>query len=443
MLAAEIERGMQRDGGMPGGELILQELRNAERDDDGRRDSDSNAAQLFFAVLEPFFVEDAPNHVHEGRLARAAARPIWDWIRRDLVPAESKAYAENVDRLAGDQAKAVQVAHAFQDLVVRNIEKLFTTAQGDDKTRRKLAHQIGTPRGLDDVKHVAAILKMRDMLAVLAGKLPAKIRNLSDDQINSVISFFNSTAGRQRDIYVFGLVLVMSRLAAPWQLIRIAIKAVESDLPTRIAETPYAPAISIVLADIERLVRELESDLQRGQITAESSVIKEIHDAARGFRTELNLSADSPAARRLAAIRGQLAVVLRSEIESAPGRVRRLLRPRGPKDVVPGSVLDAVDVADTEALIGFVGQCRNYAHELAINEMTMRSYSEVQNYLETHVEPLLDALRATGKVDRYRQSQFDAAVRFCAKVFGQEYADTLVKAANVAAGGERKTATKA
>ena len=43
----------------------------------------------------------------------------------------------------------------------------------------------------------------------------------------------------------------------------------------------------------------------------------------------------------------------------------------------------------------------------------------------------------------FRQSQLDAAVRFCAKVFGEEYAQMLVKARDAAAGGERKLAAKA
>jgi uncharacterized MnhB-related membrane protein len=176
---------------------------------------------------------------------------------------------------------------------------------------------------------------------------------------------------------------------------------------------------------------------------AQPSLLKEIHDAARGLRTEIDLATDSPWARWLAAIRGQLAAALRPEIESAPGRVRRMLRVRSTKEIIPGSVLDAVDVAETEALIGFVGQCRNYANELAINEMTMRSFSEVQNYLETQIEQLLQGLRAATKADRrYRQSQVDAAVRFCGKVFGAEYAETLVKAADVAAASERKAAAK-
>jgi hypothetical protein len=43
-----------------------------------------------------------------------------------------------------------------------------------------------------------------------------------------------------------------------------------------------------------------------------------------------------------------------------------------------------------------------------------------------------------------RQSQVDAAVRFCAKVFGQEYASLLAKAAEVASlDHERKVATRA
>jgi hypothetical protein len=473
LLLAELERGELRGDRMPGSDLLIAELRNAERPAGGQPaapaapipappvpappapalappparaaspDRDGNPARLFFAFVEPFFVDDAPEHVHEGRLARAAATPIWDWICRDLVPAEANAYADNVARLirANEQGKAGQAANAFQDRVVQAIDKTLAAVSRDDKARRQVAHQIGTPRALDDVRYLAAILKTRGVLAALAGKLPAKIRNLTDEQIGSVTAFVESTAGRHREVYTMALVLVLSRLAAPWQLIRIGIKAADSDFPARIAETPYAPAVSIVLADIERLAREMETDLQRGLALADPSLLKDIHDAARGLRTELDLSADSPWARRLAAIRGQLAVALRPEIESAPGRVRRLLRVRATKDIVPGSVLDAADVADTEGLIGFVGQCRNYANELAINEMTMRAFSEVQNYLETHVEPLLDGLRSAGKTDRsYRQSQFDAAVRFCGRIFGQEYAETLSKAADVAVASERKAA---
>src|SRR5215831_865499 len=446
MLLAELERG---GAPLPASDIILRELRNAERPADAPAappappsplEPDGQAARMFYAFVEPFFVDDAPEYVHQGRIARASAVPIWQWICRDLVPAEAKTYSENVAKLsAGGQA-----TNAFQERVAQAIEQALAATARDDKARRQLAHQIGTPRALDDVRYLATILRSRDVLAVLAGKIPPKIRNLTDEQIGSVIGFLDSTAGRQRDVYVMALVMVLSRLTAPWQLIRVAIKAADSDFPARIAETPYGPAVTIVLAELERLVRLLDANLRRGQAMEQPTLLKDIHDAARGLRTEIDFSADSAWARSLGAIRGQLAAALRPEIESAPGRVRRMLRVRPAKDIVPGSVLDASDVAETEALLGFVGQCRNYANELAINEMTARAFSEVQNYLETHIDPLLDGLRTAGKADRsYRQSQFDAAVRFCGKVFGAEYADTLSKAAEAAMARERKAAAAA
>ena len=122
-----------------------------------------------------------------------------------------------------------------------------------------------------------------------------------------------------------------------------------------------------------------------------------------------------------------------------PGRLRRLLRLRPAGEAAPAAALNAADVADTEALIVLFGACRNYASELAINESTLRIYHEVEQYLDTGTPALIDGLRNAGNTDRpFRQSQVDAAVRFCAKVFGPEYASTLHKAAEVAAHGERK-----
>ena len=58
--------------------------------------------------------------------------------------------------------------------------------------------------------------------------------------------------------------MVANRLAVPWQLIRLAVKAAESDDVARIAGSPYALAVTITLGDIERMVEELKADLKRG-----------------------------------------------------------------------------------------------------------------------------------------------------------------------------------
>lgn len=102
-------------------------------------------------------------------------------------------------------------------------------------------------------------------------------------------------------------------------------------------------------------------------------------------------------------------------------------------------MLDPNEVAEVGALVEFVRICRYFAGELAINEMTQRALTELWQYLDNGTQALLEALRHAGETDcAFRQSQVDAAVRLCSKVFGREYAALLGKAAEVAAAPEPK-----
>jgi hypothetical protein len=227
-------------------------------------------------------------------------------------------------------------------------------------------------------------------------------------------------------------------------LIRLAARGAESDDVSRIAATPYAIAVTITLADIGRMVGELKADLKFGRSLAVTALLKCIHDAVRGVRSELDLAVDSPWGRQLAAIRSEVSSALTIEIESIPARVRRLLRPRPAGKAATAARLDPIEVAETEALIGLLAACRHYAGELAVSEVTLRAHTELQQYLDSGTRALVEGLRRGDPADRpFRQSQVDAAVRFCATVFGPQYAAALDKAAEVAANSERKTAVKA
>ena len=112
------------------------------------------------------------------------------------------------------------------------------------------------------------------------------------------------------------------------------------------------------------------------------------------MRSEIDLPPESPWGKQLTALRAEVSKILTAEIEMMPGRVRRLIRPRPAREIAPGSKLDADEVAETEALIGFVAACRNYASELAVNEVTQRTFNELQQLLDTGTRTLLDALRS-------------------------------------------------
>jgi len=440
LLMTELERGLLRGEETPGAELVLQELRRDARDV-SRPKRPGNLSRLFFQPLEPFLVDDSATHNHPGRIARVILEPIWEWICRDLMPGEAKVVTEQVASAFenGDAERAEQLARAFQDRTALRIEEMLLAAHADEKLKRRLAGQINTPRALSDLAAILTIIKNRETLAGFGARLPGHIKVFDGPTLSEVKNLLDSPVAGGPSLFAYALVMTMSHLASPWQLIRLATRAAGSDNAARIAEGPYAIAVEIALAEIERMIGELKAELRTGRGLATGALLKSIHDAARGIRSEINLTHDSPWSRRLAAQRTQVSDLLKKEIESLVGRVHRLLRPRPSKEIAPHATIDKSEVDDIEALIEFVKTCRIYASELAVNELTSRTWSELQNDLDTTTPSLVETLRNAGEADRaFRQSQLDAAVRFCGKVFGPDYASLLVKSGEVAVASEQK-----
>jgi hypothetical protein len=458
MLIQELERNLLRGEQSAGNDLILQELRRAIRADAQEVPRIGDAARMFFAPLEPFLIDGRADHKRLGRIARVSLEPIWGWIGRDLLPAEVKALGDDINRalLADDRNRADQLVRTLHDRAIRRIRDAVAEVDGDEKSRRRLAVQVGTPRAIEDLNTIVTILSLRELLADLARRLPNQFRSFEREHIEPLWALLDAATAqgtldrvgaRKTDAFVYCLILVMNRLAAPWQLVRIATRAADNDDTSRIAETPYAAAVNIVLGEAENMTAELRAELKAGHPVA--SLLKNIHDTAREIRSEINMSFDSPWSRQLAAIRNDVSALLKTEIETTPGSVRRLLRPRLNKDIAPGSVLDPLDVQEVETRVEFVTICRHYAAELAASEVTMRAFSELTQLLETGTKVLLDSLRQAGDDDRpFRQSQLEAAIRFCRPIFGAEYSGLLAKAAEVAAQAvpapaERKPARRA
>ncbi len=443
LLIGELERAVLRGEEGGGAELVLGQLREIMRVHAEGAPRVGHAARLFFRPVEPFMVDDRGDHNHPGRVARSSLESLWTWVRRDLLREETKVLVDEVSDalLAGNEAKAEQRVHAFQDRVAKAMAGALESASTDERLERRLLAQIGTPRAAQEASTLCCVLEGRDALATLSVQLPAHIDNLANGRLDECRTLIEETAANDSSLFVYSLLIVMSRLAAPWQLISFAVKAAASDAAARVAETRYAVAVNIVLAELERQVRELRDGLRSGRGVAVGMLLKSIHDGVRGLRTEMDLPPDNAWARTLASLRSQIGELLGFEIDNIPGRVRRLLRVRKAEEIRPNSVLDLYEVAETETLLEFVSACRLFASELAISEITRRTLSGLEDYLERGTRALADSLRHAGDADRrFRQSQLDAALRFCAKVLEPDHVAELGRVVEMAASPEHSAA---
>ena len=439
LLMREFERAIERGEDATVATFVLEELRKVVRspsDDTTARVEDP--ARLVFRPLEPFLVEGNAA-VRPGQIRRASLLPVWQWLVREGAPDAARALQAALAQLS-DSAPASEcdrLVHAFQNAAAEAIHRL---AGNDGDNHRALA-RIGPPNVTEDMVAIGAVLAAREALDTVNGRLPGTLRVFGDSQIASVNGTLNVAALQTRQVLPFALSLVISRLAAPWQIIRLAIAAAASDDEIRVAALPYGVAVTMVIHDLAQVAASLRADIKRGHFENVSDYLKTVHDGVRGLRTELDIRSDSAWGRRLASIRVDISSALQAEIDSVPGRVRRLLRQRADRDIAAGSRLDQIDIDETAALIDFVAVCRTYASELAINEVTLRTFSDLQHYLEQTTEALVESLRgADSKARAFRHMQVKAAIRFCHVLFGHDYASLMERAAESALTGERKPA---
>ncbi|XUM21896.1 hypothetical protein ACRAVF_32635 [Bradyrhizobium oligotrophicum S58] len=401
-----------------------------------RRQSGDGPRRLF-RPLDPFLT-DSTGPLRPGQIRRASLLPVWQWLGREGAP-ERYAEFEAAMSVAGDSSREVEMAaRKLQRAAAEALMNLVgPNATGD---RQRALARIGAPSVIEDLLPIALVLQNREALDGLNGRLPGIIRVLGDSQIASVTEAINVPSLQTPLMLPFALSLVMQRLAAPWQIIRLATKIAASDDEIRVAATPFGVAVTIALNDLAGLASVLRADIRRGHFSNLGDTLKTLHDGVRGLRTELDLRSESNWGKQLTAIRADISNALQSEIDSVPGRVRRILRQRADKDIPAGAGVDGSEVEEVAALIEFVAVCRNYASELAINEVTLRTYSDLQQYVEKATEALVQSLRSgDARARAYRQSQVSAAIRFCHVLFGNDYAQLMSRAAENAMNGERKS----
>ena len=428
LLMREYERAIARGEDVAVANFVLEQLRGVVRGSaDDVRPRVEESTRLVFKSIEPFLIEGV-GPVRPGQIRRASLLPVWQWLERDAPDAVQAFEAVIVASPEPNASEIERAVRKFQQAAAELIAQVTTPGPNGRNIAR-----IGPPHAVEDLPALGAVLKAREPLDAFAAKLPSVLRTFGDSQIASVSSTLNLPSLVTPQVLPFALSLVMQRLAAPWQIIRLAVKIAASDDEIRVAATPYGVAVTMALADLTRIAHHLRADIKRGKYDTAPELLKVAHDGVRGLRTELDMRNDSTWGRQMAAIRVDISSTLQSEIDSVPGRVRRLLRQRADKDILPTSHIDPVDVEETASLIDFVAVCRTYASELAINEVTLRTYSDLQQYVEKSTEALVQSLRAgDARVRAYRQMQTRAAIRFCELLFGQEYAALMHRAAESA-----------
>jgi hypothetical protein len=315
LLLAEFERRVACGDAVLDTHILLRELRavaSAPRFDAFAE----HAKHLALQPLEPFLIDDDPARRHPGRIASAALDRAWDWIVYDLLPDETAEFTARATQAlsANHMATADALARAFQDRVAAELRAAIADS---DAGRAGPLVRLRTPQAREDAQTVRWALRGRDNLAELAAALPDAIDELAYDDLDLSLAAVER-ACNPRDLVPYALVLLMSRLSRPWQIVRLAVEAAGVPVASRVSETAYGVAIPMLLAELERLLAELNRASLAQDAEAGVEPIRQIAAYVRGLRSEIEIPVASTLGRHLAAVEEEAGRLAKSLLAMAP-----------------------------------------------------------------------------------------------------------------------------
>ena len=329
-LLAELERLEMCEGELPGTAEILASLRAEFRKDGSTQDRVNNGSRYFFAPLEPFLVDGAPEHANFGRIQRGSLAAIWEWISRDLLPTMARDYIKKIDEsiLANHPRGAQKVASAFQIKVAKYLESTLASADGADQTRRKLATYTASRAAYTDLTKMVSVLREHGALAKLDSALPARIDNFDDGRVAKISALLDGFSKSHAQVLPFALTLVAKRLKTSWQLIRLATKPAASKNAADIAATPYAISVAMVLDRLEDNHSALRIALKNDRILISKEILKHIYDTEYALQVRIDQLEQSQWGVRLNELMHSIGLLVEEEVARFPDNVGHVLGSR-------------------------------------------------------------------------------------------------------------------
>lgn len=430
-LAHAIEADKLYDGkGLPH-DVILEGLRPVLRQapPEGRV---LTPLRLFCQPFEDLLINAGGKAKLKGRIARESILPVWTWISTTVLPDEVQTYSNDVRQAIEKQD--VTSAYSFATNFWATSSTAIRTALSNHNTRSAARSTVGD-LALADAEEMALMLGIGGNVLEVQKKLPRGTATLTEELIWSLREIYDALLQTNSDAAPYVTVITMSRLAKPWEALRLPLMIARKTQDTLISSTDMGLAGELLFHDLEdyafqiRAVRQPHFDVDillrnLSRFTELSSaVVKEI-EIRRDGRWGQNLLKD----------RSLVGTTMDAMMQKAPKEILAALPMHksgsyggGPR--VPNVEHMPDQEEKTERAIRYaklVIGCRHLASRASFGATHKDASDEIERELRVYNEDIVKLMRDPDETKRGKaEPYFRAAVDLTAILFSEEEADFL------------------
>jgi hypothetical protein len=416
-LARAVELDRLADGKLLPHDLILDGLRPVLR----RAENVERTPTPLRLFCQPFadLLSSKPRTEKQvGRIAHSSIMPVWNWVSQILLPEETARYSADVkaDILGFRVDNAHLTARDFWP--VASSEILSALSSTSSATIKATHNALGSDAVVADAREMALMLEIGAHVADMQRKLPVPTQVLSDDILRSLRETYEVVVEEMPDAAPLLPVVVMNRLARPWEALRLPLTISRTTEDTLISNTDMGLVGEILFADIEehaiavRLARQPQFDPD--ELVSHIAAFALL---SSGLAKEVEMRRSGKWGQRLIHDRAALAEVMDDYMKRAPREMLAALPtirignysggPRVP-DLRHAPHPEKVERALRYARL--ISGCKSVASQVAFGASLANAEEEVTTVLRSYCDDMLRELRAVeGERRVYAQQYFALA----------------------------------
>jgi hypothetical protein len=422
-LAGAVEADRLLDGKALPHETILEGLRPILRDTHAARTP--TPLRLFCRPFEDLLTSQPRKSKLKGSIARSSLLPIWLWLGRDVMPAQTQAYS--------DETRTLILARKYSE-AARRAENFW--AEAGIAMQAALAAPaaskvLNDPMMLADAQEIALLLPAGAALLRIQAVLARPVAQLNEDLIWQLRAIYDDLIRDMPDAAPYVAVVTMNRLAHPWEALRFPMHICRQHNDTLISKTDMGLVGEIIFGRMENL-RDAILATRHPLFSAETLMAQmaQFTEMSSAIVKEIELKRDGEWGQRLLKDRAQTGAVMDVFMDRAMKEISAAI----PVQKGTGGVPDFNRAANAEKremalrYIRLVVGSRNFAAAGSFAAKQKTVYEEISAYLRRYIEEVVRELRGADPARRaVAESQFQLCVEMTSLLFSEMEAELLLR----------------
>jgi len=418
-MAVEVDRLM--DGHTLPHDDIMEGLRPVLRREN--YDRTPTPLRLFCRPFQDLLTSMPRRTKQKGSIARGSLVPAWNWLTQTLLPKDSAIYSAECRALVLERKPDNAMARAaqFWTLASQALYQALATEAGRQAAQR----QLGDALAVEDVLDMALLLSAGELIEKLIVLLPKPVAVFNEQLVWQVREIYDRMAAEKPDVAPYVPVIVMNRLARPWEALRLPLLVTRHTDETLISKTDMGLVGEILFARMDAQRNAIQA-ARHPFFDAEQLMedAKNFADISSHIAKEIELKREGEWGKRLLAERVQIGKVMESFMERAPREFAAALPTSRGKGADfsrhPGA--EKHDMALRYARL--VAGSRHFAAAASFAAKQKEAYDELATLLKRYNEDVVKALKAEPQ-NAVVIAQFLLCAELTAILFSDQEAELL------------------